>query len=63
VYVCVICITCLFQEEEGPEVLRVKEEGCEEGLGNPVGTMVMEDRLHLFLIPERNQLSSTVSLR
>ena len=43
VYVCVICITCLFQEEEGPEVLLVKEEGCEEGLGNPEGTMVMED--------------------
>ncbi|XP_071025793.1 uncharacterized protein [Oncorhynchus clarkii lewisi] len=30
-------------EEEGPEVLLVKEEGCEEGLGNPGGTMVMED--------------------
>uniref|UniRef100_A0A4W5NL78 C2H2-type domain-containing protein n=1 Tax=Hucho hucho TaxID=62062 RepID=A0A4W5NL78_9TELE len=30
-------------EEEGPEVLLVKEEGCEEGLGNPEGTMVMED--------------------
>uniref|UniRef100_A0A674AP42 Zinc finger protein 19-like n=1 Tax=Salmo trutta TaxID=8032 RepID=A0A674AP42_SALTR len=30
-------------EEEGPEVLLVKEEGCEEGLGNPKGTMVMED--------------------
>uniref|UniRef100_A0A8C7NR41 C2H2-type domain-containing protein n=1 Tax=Oncorhynchus mykiss TaxID=8022 RepID=A0A8C7NR41_ONCMY len=43
VYVCVICITCLFQEEEGPEVLLVKEEGCEEGLGNPEGNMVMED--------------------
>ncbi|XP_064880178.1 uncharacterized protein LOC115137412 [Oncorhynchus nerka] len=28
-------------EEE--EVLLVKEEGCEEGLGNPKGTMVMED--------------------
>uniref|UniRef100_A0A4W5RGD8 C2H2-type domain-containing protein n=1 Tax=Hucho hucho TaxID=62062 RepID=A0A4W5RGD8_9TELE len=25
------------------EVLLVKEEGCEEGLGNPEGTMVMED--------------------
>jgi hypothetical protein len=36
VYVCVICITCLFQEEE---VLLVKEEG----LGNPERTMVMED--------------------
>uniref|UniRef100_A0A4W5NE12 Uncharacterized protein n=1 Tax=Hucho hucho TaxID=62062 RepID=A0A4W5NE12_9TELE len=43
VYVCVICITCLFQEEEGPEVLLVKEEGCEEGLGNPEGNRVMED--------------------
>ncbi|XP_071260949.1 uncharacterized protein [Salvelinus alpinus] len=31
------------EEEEGPEVLLVKEEGCEEGLGNPEGTMVMED--------------------
>ncbi|XP_055765382.1 zinc finger protein with KRAB and SCAN domains 1-like isoform X1 [Salvelinus fontinalis] len=31
------------QEEEGPEVLLVKEEGCEECLGNPEGTMVMED--------------------
>ncbi|XP_045579091.1 neurotrophin receptor-interacting factor homolog isoform X3 [Salmo salar] len=30
-------------EEEGPEVLLVKEEGCEESLGNPEGTMVMED--------------------
>uniref|UniRef100_A0A4W5L947 C2H2-type domain-containing protein n=1 Tax=Hucho hucho TaxID=62062 RepID=A0A4W5L947_9TELE len=30
-------------EEEGPEVLLVKEEGCEEGLGNPKGTMDMED--------------------
>ncbi|XP_042167822.1 uncharacterized protein LOC112231910 isoform X1 [Oncorhynchus tshawytscha] len=30
-------------EEEGPEVLLVKEEGCEEGLGNPEGTMVVED--------------------
>ncbi|XP_055765374.1 sal-like protein 1 [Salvelinus fontinalis] len=30
------------EEEEGPEVLLVKE-GCEEGLGNPEGTMVMED--------------------
>ncbi|KAM9530880.1 uncharacterized protein ACWYII_042385 isoform 2-T2 [Salvelinus alpinus] len=32
-----------FPEEEGPEVLFVKEEGCEESLGNPEGTMVMED--------------------
>ncbi|XP_052341217.1 zinc finger and BTB domain-containing protein 18-like isoform X7 [Oncorhynchus keta] len=31
------------EEEEGPEVLLVKEEGCEEGLGNPEGNMVMED--------------------
>ncbi|XP_024255120.2 zinc finger and SCAN domain-containing protein 4-like isoform X3 [Oncorhynchus tshawytscha] len=31
------------EEEEGPEVLLVKEEGCEEGLVNPEGTMVMED--------------------
>ncbi|XP_045573506.1 zinc finger and SCAN domain-containing protein 5B-like [Salmo salar] len=33
----------IMEEEEGPEVLLVKEEGCEEGLGNPDGTMVMED--------------------
>ncbi|XP_070972017.1 uncharacterized protein [Oncorhynchus clarkii lewisi] len=31
------------EEEESPEVLLVKEEGYEEGLGNPEGTMVMED--------------------
>ncbi|XP_071024797.1 uncharacterized protein [Oncorhynchus clarkii lewisi] len=31
------------EEEEGPEVLLVTEEGCEESLGNPEGTMVMED--------------------
>ncbi|XP_045573502.1 uncharacterized protein [Salmo salar] len=31
------------EEEKGPEVLLVKEEGCEEGLGNPEGNMVMED--------------------
>uniref|UniRef100_A0A674AP80 Uncharacterized LOC115201831 n=1 Tax=Salmo trutta TaxID=8032 RepID=A0A674AP80_SALTR len=31
------------EEEEGPEVLLVKEEGCEESPGNPEGTMVMED--------------------
>ncbi|XP_045573493.1 uncharacterized protein isoform X4 [Salmo salar] len=31
------------EEEDRPEVLLVKEEGCEEGLGNPEGTMVMED--------------------
>ncbi|XP_031692446.1 uncharacterized protein LOC109901206 isoform X2 [Oncorhynchus kisutch] len=31
------------EEEEVPEVLLVKEEGCEESLGNPEGTMVMED--------------------
>ncbi|XP_055765341.1 protein suppressor of hairy wing-like isoform X2 [Salvelinus fontinalis] len=33
----------IMEEEEGPEVLLVKEEGCEKGLGNPEGTMVMED--------------------
>ncbi|XP_029621695.1 zinc finger and SCAN domain-containing protein 2-like [Salmo trutta] len=33
----------IMEEEEGPEVLLVKEEGCEEGLGNPEGTMIMED--------------------
>ncbi|XP_055765675.1 uncharacterized protein LOC129841437 [Salvelinus fontinalis] len=33
----------ILEEEEGPEVLLVKEDGCEEGLGNPEGTMVMED--------------------
>ncbi|XP_031693682.1 transcription factor Sp1-like isoform X1 [Oncorhynchus kisutch] len=33
----------IMEEEEGPEMLLVKEEGCEEGLGNPEGTMVMED--------------------
>ncbi|XP_071244045.1 uncharacterized protein [Salvelinus alpinus] len=32
-----------FTEEEGPEVLLVKEEGCEKGLGNPEGNKVMED--------------------
>uniref|UniRef100_A0A4W5NDA4 GAGE domain-containing protein n=1 Tax=Hucho hucho TaxID=62062 RepID=A0A4W5NDA4_9TELE len=31
------------EEEEGPEVLLVKEEGCKEGLANPEGTMIMED--------------------
>ncbi|XP_071244346.1 uncharacterized protein [Salvelinus alpinus] len=34
---------CSIMEEESPEVLLVKEEGCEEGLGNPEGNMVMED--------------------
>ncbi|XP_070971987.1 uncharacterized protein [Oncorhynchus clarkii lewisi] len=34
---------CSITEEEGPEVLLVKEEGCEEVLGNPEGNMVMED--------------------
>eukprot|EP00063_Salmo_salar_P089819 XP_014064654.1 PREDICTED: uncharacterized protein LOC106610059 [Salmo salar] len=29
-------------EEEGPEVLLVKEEGCEEGLENPERTIIME---------------------
>ncbi|XP_038837470.1 uncharacterized protein LOC120034888 [Salvelinus namaycush] len=33
----------IMEEEEGPEVLLVKEEGCEEGLRNPEGTMVMEN--------------------
>ncbi|KAM9399527.1 uncharacterized protein ACWYII_031657 [Salvelinus alpinus] len=33
----------IMEEEEGLEVLLVKEEGYEEGLGNPEGTMVMED--------------------
>ncbi|KAM9399549.1 uncharacterized protein ACWYII_031667 isoform 2-T2 [Salvelinus alpinus] len=33
----------VIEEDQGPEVLLVKEEGCEEGLGNPEGTMVMED--------------------
>ncbi|XP_055765322.1 uncharacterized protein LOC129841190 isoform X2 [Salvelinus fontinalis] len=31
------------EDEEGPEVLLVKEEGYEEGLGNPEENMVMED--------------------
>ncbi|XP_071260948.1 uncharacterized protein [Salvelinus alpinus] len=31
------------EEEEGPEGLLVKEEGCEEGLGNTEGTMVIDD--------------------
>ncbi|XP_052321113.1 sal-like protein 4 isoform X2 [Oncorhynchus keta] len=31
------------EEEEGPEVLLMKEEGCEEGLGNPEGNMAMDD--------------------
>nr|XP_046164556.1 zinc finger and SCAN domain-containing protein 21-like [Oncorhynchus gorbuscha] len=31
------------EEEEGPEVLLVKEEGYDEGLWSPEGTMVMED--------------------
>nr|XP_046182014.1 uncharacterized protein LOC124012439 [Oncorhynchus gorbuscha] len=31
------------EDEEGPEVLLVKEEGYEEDLGNPEGIMVMED--------------------
>ncbi|XP_064860063.1 uncharacterized protein LOC115145645 isoform X4 [Oncorhynchus nerka] len=33
---------CSITEEEGPEVLLVKE-GCEEGLGNPEGPMDMKD--------------------
>ncbi|CDQ58968.1 unnamed protein product [Oncorhynchus mykiss] len=31
------------EEEEGPEGLLVKEEGCEEGLGNTEGIMVIDD--------------------
>ncbi|XP_064782419.1 zinc finger and BTB domain-containing protein 38-like [Oncorhynchus masou masou] len=31
------------EEEEGPEVPLMKEEGCEEGLGNPEGNMAMDD--------------------
>ncbi|KAM9530842.1 uncharacterized protein ACWYII_042371 isoform 4-T4 [Salvelinus alpinus] len=31
------------EEEEGPEVLLVKGEGCEEGLWKPEGNLVMED--------------------
>ncbi|XP_055765688.1 neurotrophin receptor-interacting factor homolog isoform X1 [Salvelinus fontinalis] len=34
---------CSITEEEGPEMVLVKEEGCEQSLGNPEGTMVMED--------------------
>ncbi|XP_055765037.1 uncharacterized protein LOC129840984 [Salvelinus fontinalis] len=34
---------CITEEEEAPEVMPVKEEGCEEGLGNSEGNMVMED--------------------
>ncbi|XP_035645312.1 zinc finger protein with KRAB and SCAN domains 8-like isoform X3 [Oncorhynchus keta] len=33
----------IMEEEEGPEVLLMKEEGYEEDLGNPEGTMVMEE--------------------
>ncbi|XP_055765674.1 uncharacterized protein LOC129841436 [Salvelinus fontinalis] len=36
-------IRCSITEDEGPEVLLVKEEGCDEGLENPEGTIVMED--------------------
>ncbi|XP_036809661.1 uncharacterized protein LOC110498477 isoform X1 [Oncorhynchus mykiss] len=37
--------TCrsITEEEEGPDVLLVKEEGCEEGLGKPEGPMITED--------------------
>ncbi|XP_031692385.1 uncharacterized protein LOC109901251 isoform X16 [Oncorhynchus kisutch] len=38
-----MALCSITEEEEGPEVLLVKEEGCEEGLGNPELTMVMED--------------------
>ncbi|XP_052341251.1 zinc finger protein 8-like isoform X3 [Oncorhynchus keta] len=31
------------EEEEGPEVLLVKEEGCDEGLGNPEEAIVVDD--------------------
>ncbi|XP_038837443.1 uncharacterized protein LOC120034864 isoform X2 [Salvelinus namaycush] len=31
------------EEEEGPEVLRMKEGACDEGLGNTEGNMVMEE--------------------
>uniref|UniRef100_A0A8K9WZ19 C2H2-type domain-containing protein n=1 Tax=Oncorhynchus mykiss TaxID=8022 RepID=A0A8K9WZ19_ONCMY len=34
---------CITEEDEAPKVLLVKEEGCEEGLGNSEGNMVMED--------------------
>ncbi|XP_071244156.1 uncharacterized protein [Salvelinus alpinus] len=34
---------CSITEEEGPEMVLVKEEGCEQSLGNSEGTMVMED--------------------
>nr|XP_046181913.1 uncharacterized protein LOC124012386 isoform X2 [Oncorhynchus gorbuscha] len=37
-----MALCSITEEEEGPEVQLVKEEGCEEGLGNPEGTMVME---------------------
>ncbi|XP_045579073.1 uncharacterized protein isoform X2 [Salmo salar] len=33
----------IMEEEEGHEVLLVKDEGCEEGLENPEGTIVIED--------------------
>ncbi|XP_070972074.1 uncharacterized protein [Oncorhynchus clarkii lewisi] len=33
----------IMEEEEGPEVLLVKEEGCEEGLGNPEEAIVVDD--------------------
>ncbi|XP_038837408.1 uncharacterized protein LOC120034832 isoform X2 [Salvelinus namaycush] len=33
----------IMEKGEGLEVLRVKEEGCEECLGNPEGTIVIED--------------------
>ncbi|XP_052341250.1 uncharacterized protein LOC118361887 isoform X2 [Oncorhynchus keta] len=33
----------IMEEEEGPEVLLVKEEGCDEGLGNPEEAIVVDD--------------------
>ncbi|XP_064782355.1 uncharacterized protein LOC135506872 [Oncorhynchus masou masou] len=47
---------CLItEEEEGPEVLLLKEE--EEGLGNPEGTMVMEDNQTTPLLEPTEELA------